>query len=97
MIPYINSKADVMNLVESAKNGEIEPSLAEKVLSNLVAEATLVEDKQSYPEGYGEPGYEGEALEPVWEERENPGAKIFKIGLTVPEMEALIQEVQNVQ
>ena len=96
MIPYINSETDVMNLVESVKSGEIEAAAAVKVLSNLMSEATLIENVQTYPEGYGEPGYEGEALEPIWEEKENPGAKIIKIGLTVSEVEALIQEVKNV-
>jgi len=96
MISYINSKTDAINLVKAAKRGEIEPATVENVLNNLISEAVLVEDVQTYPEGYGEIGYEGETLEPIWEEKENPGAKIFKIGLTVSEVEAMIQEVQNV-
>ena len=96
MIPYINSKTDVSNLVSAAKAGEIDSGVVIDCLEGLISGTRLTEDVQLYPEGYGEIGYEGEELPPIWEESENKNAKLFKTGLTVAEVETMIQEVKNV-
>lgn len=71
----IATKQDYLNLI--ADGFDVREGL--QVLLNT---SKMQVDVQTYPDGYGEPEYEGEALEPVWEEQLNRNGKIYRIGWT---------------
>lgn len=91
---FINTKQDVLNLFNSAQRGAIDKDKMIQVFQSLIDESVIEENKQIYPDGYGQPGYEGPALEPVIVRSVNTSAKVFRIGMTVDEIEQLINEVK---
>ena len=46
------------------------PEYAE-FMESLKGSMTRKQDVQVYPEGYNQPGYEGDKLEPIWEDVED--------------------------
>jgi hypothetical protein len=54
----------------------------------LKGSMTRKQDVQVYPEGYGQPGYEGETLEPIWEDVEDLST-IARFGFTKAEIEGV--------
>ena len=56
----INDRADLDSL-----KGTPEYDHFMQMLSGSIKKVT---DVQEYPEGYGEPDYDGETLEPIWQE-----------------------------
>lgn len=59
----INTREDLDAIAGTQQHAEF--------MAALKGSMTIKQDVQVYPEGYGQPGYEGEALEPVWEELED--------------------------
>lgn len=59
----INTREDL-----DAIEGTIEHA---EFIAALKGSMTRKQDVQAYPEGYGQPGYEGPLLEPVWEDVED--------------------------
>ncbi|QII84166.1 hypothetical protein G3T20_05290 [Bordetella hinzii] len=62
-LPVINTRADLDKIQGTPEHDEF--------MSYLRGSMTRKVDAQTYPEGYGEPGYEGEALAPVWSDVED--------------------------
>lgn len=50
-------------------------------MAALKGSMTRKQDVQVYPEGYGQPGYEGPALEPIWQDVEDLSV-ITRFGFT---------------
>lgn len=55
----INTRADLDAIAGTPQHTEF--------MRALKGSMTLKQNVQVYPEGYGQPGYEGPALEPIWE------------------------------
>lgn len=60
----------------------------EQFMHMLKASMKRKQDVQVYPDGYGMPGYEGEALEPIWEEVEDLSC-IERFGLKKEDFEEI--------
>lgn len=58
--PIINTRADLDALVGTPEHAEF--------MRFLKGSMTRKQNVQAYPEGYGQPGYEGPALDPIWED-----------------------------
>ena len=82
---HIAIKQDYVNLIADGYD-------VREQLQVLLNTAKMQVDVQTYPEGYGEPEYEGEAFEPVWEEQLNRDGKIYRIGWTQKAVRELIAE-----
>ena len=82
---HIATKQDYFNLIDMGYDIRVQ-------LEQLLSTATQRVDVQKYPEGYGEAEYQGEAVEPIFEEQPDPNGKIFRIGWTVEEVEKLLSE-----
>lgn len=83
MIPTINSRPDL----ESLRNTEYFAEAIRSIAGTMAIRINIAE----YPDGYGEPDYEGPEIEPVWEEREDL-ATIKRFGFTKAE---IIEELEN--
>lgn len=59
----INSRADLDAIAGTPEHTEF--------MAALKGSMTRKQDTQVYPDGYGQPGYEGETLEPIWEDVED--------------------------
>ena len=59
----INTREDLNAIVGSEEHSEF--------MRYLKGSMTRKQDVQAYPEGYGQPGYEGETLEPIWQDVED--------------------------
>lgn len=59
----INTREDLDAIAETEKHVEF--------MQVLKGSMTRKVDVQTYPEGYGKPDYEGETLEPIWQEVED--------------------------
>ena len=55
----INTRADLDAIAGTPQHTEF--------MRALKGSMTLKQSVQVYPEGYGQPGYEGPTLEPIWE------------------------------
>lgn len=71
----INSRADL----DAIK--DIFPDRHAEFMEALKGSMTRRQDVQVYPEGHGQPGYEGELLEPIWEDVEDLST-ITRFGFT---------------
>lgn len=60
-LPVINTREDLDSLKES------NPAQYLEFMAYLKGSMTRQQNTAVYPEGYGQPGYEGQAVEPVWE------------------------------
>lgn len=58
--PIINTRADLDALSGTAEHAEF--------MRFLKGSMTRKQNAQVYPDGYGQPGYEGPALDPIWED-----------------------------
>ena len=59
----INTRADLDALIGTPEHDEF--------MAMLKGSITRKHDMQVYPEGYNQPGYEGDKLEPIWEDVED--------------------------
>lgn len=59
----INTRADLDAIAGTPEHAEF--------MAALRGSMTRRQDTQVYPEGYGQPGYDGPALEPVWADVED--------------------------
>ncbi|MEX3628272.1 MAG: hypothetical protein VB138_01170 [Burkholderia sp.] len=76
-LPVLNTRADL-----DAIGGTTEPAA---FMDYLRGSLTRQVDTQTYPEGYGQPGYEGDPLPPVWTEVEDL-TTINRFGFTKDEV-----------
>ena len=58
--PLINTREDLDAIAGTPEHGEF--------MARLAGSMTRKQDVQIYPEGYGQPGYDGPLLEPIWED-----------------------------
>lgn len=58
--PIINTRADLDALAGTPEHAEF--------MRFLKGSMTRKQNVQTYPDGYGQPGYEGPALDPIWED-----------------------------
>lgn len=58
--PIINTRADLDALAGTPEHAEF--------MRSLKGSMTRKQNVQVYPDGYGQPGYEGPALDPIWED-----------------------------
>lgn len=63
MHPFINTRADLDALIGTPAHAEF--------MRHLRGSMTRRQNVQTYPEGYGQPDYEGPILEPIWEDIED--------------------------
>jgi|GEM_PF-2525804 len=63
--PLINTREDL----EAVK--ETNPQAYADFMQKLKGSMSRRENKAVYPEGYGQPGYEGEVIEPDWQDVED--------------------------
>lgn len=61
--PIINTRADLDALAGTREHAEF--------MRFLKGSMTRKQNVQVYPEGYGQPGYEGPTLDPIWEDVED--------------------------
>lgn len=61
--PVINTRADLDAISGTPAHTEF--------MNRLAGSMTRRQNVQTYPTGYGQPGYEGPALEPIWEDVED--------------------------
>jgi len=59
----INTRADLDAIAGTPEHTEF--------MAALKGSMTRKQDTQAYPDGYGQPGYEGETLEPIWADVED--------------------------
>lgn len=59
----INTREDLDALIGTPEHDEF--------MAMLKGSMTRKQDVQVYPEGYNQPGYEGDKLEPIWEDVED--------------------------
>lgn len=64
-LPVINTREDLDHLAEQS------PAQHAEFMLYLKGSMTRKQNIAVYPEGYGQPGYEGPAIEPVWEDVED--------------------------
>jgi hypothetical protein len=59
----INTRKDLDAIQGTAEHSEF--------MASLKGSMTRKQDVQEYPNGYNQPGYEGEVLEPIWNDVED--------------------------
>ena len=59
----INTRADLDAIAGTPEHAEF--------MARLAGSITRMLNVQSYPGGYGQPGYEGQTLEPIWQDVED--------------------------
>lgn len=74
----INTRADLDAIAGTPEYDEF--------MEALKGTMTRKQDTQVYPEGYGQPGYEGETLEPIWSDVEDLST-IERFGFTKDDFE----------
>ena len=74
----INTRADLDAIAGTPEHAEF--------MAALKGTMTRKQDTQVYPDGYGQPGYEGETLEPVWTDVEDLST-IERFGFTKKDFE----------
>lgn len=62
-LSVINTRADLDAIAGTPEHTEFIRRLRGSMVSR--------QNVQTYPEGYGRPGYEGPQLEPIWQETED--------------------------
>ena len=77
MKPIINTREDLDALIGTPEH--------EQFMQILKGSMKRKQNVQVYPEGYGQPDYEGEKLEPIWEEVEDLSL-IERFGFTKEEL-----------
>lgn len=60
-LPVINTREDLNALAKT------NPEQFLEFMAYLKGTMSRMEDTAVYPEGYGQPGYEGDVIEPVWQ------------------------------
>lgn len=60
-LPVINTREDLDSLKDT------NPAQYLEFMAYLKGSMTRQQNTAVYPDGYGQPGYEGPAVEPVWE------------------------------
>jgi len=78
--PLINTRADLDSIAGTPEHAEF--------ISMLKGSMTQRHNAAVYPEGYGQPGYVGPAVEPVWADSEDLST-IERFGFTKDEILAL--------
>ena len=73
--PLINTREDLDAIKES------NPQTYSEFMQKLKGSMTRRTNTAVYPEGYGQPGYEGPVVDPVWEDVEDLSA-IEQFGFT---------------
>lgn len=73
----INTREDLDALEGTPEHAEF--------MARLAGSMTRRQNVQVYPEGYGRPGYEGPAIEPVWQDVEDLSA-VERFGFTKSEV-----------
>lgn len=63
LIPIINNREDLDHLVDTPEHAQF--------MDYLKGSMTRKQDTAIYPDGYGQPGYEGPKVEPVWTDIED--------------------------
>lgn len=76
-LPVLNTRADLDAIAGTPEHAEF--------MDYLRGSLTRLVDTQTYPEGYGQPDYEGEPMPPVWTEVEDLAA-IERFGFTKAEV-----------
>ena len=76
----INTRADLDSLAGTPEHAAF--------VAMLKGSMTMRTNVAVYPEGYGQPGYAGTAVEPVWEDTEDLST-IGRFGFTKDEIQAL--------
>jgi len=61
--PLINTRADLDAIAGTPEHAEF--------MALLAGSMTRKQNVQTYPDGYGQPGYEGPTLEAIWEDVED--------------------------
>lgn len=74
----INSREDLDAIAGTPEYDEF--------IEALKGSMTRKQDTQTYPDGYGKPGYEGETLEPIWQDVEDLST-IERFGFTKADFE----------
>lgn len=64
-LPVINTREDLDHLAEQ------NPAQHAEFMLYLKGSMTRKQNVAVYPEGYGQPGYEGPAVDPIWEDVED--------------------------
>lgn len=78
MKTIINTRADLDALIGTPEYDEF--------MALLAGSMTRKQNTQEYPDGYNQPGYEGETLEPIWEDVEDLST-IERFGFTKEDFE----------
>ncbi|WP_438979103.1 hypothetical protein [Polynucleobacter sp.] len=73
LIPIINNREDLDHLIDTPEHDQF--------MEYLKGSITRKQDTAIYPESYGQPGYEGPAVEPVWTDIEDLST-ITRFGFT---------------
>lgn len=76
----INTRADLDAIAGTEEHA--------KFIAGLKGSMTRRQDVQVYPDGYGQPGYNGESLGPIWEDVEDLST-IERFGFTKEEVNEL--------
>lgn len=79
-LPVLNTREDLDAIAGTPEYGDF--------IAYLKGSLTRLVDTQTYPEGYGEPGYEGEPLAPAWSEVEDLST-VERFGFTKAEILAM--------
>lgn len=59
----INTREDLDAIADTPEHAEF--------MASLKGSMTRRQDARVYPDGYGQPGYDGETLEPIWTDVED--------------------------
>ena len=78
--PLINTRADMDSIAGTPEHAAF--------IASLKGSMTQRHDDAVYPEGYGQPGYAGPAVDPVWVDSEDLST-IERFGFTKDEILAL--------
>lgn len=73
----INTRADLDAIAGTPEHAEF--------MARLAGSMTRRQNVQTYPEGYGQPGYEGPTLNPIWEDVEDLST-VERFGFTKSEV-----------
>jgi len=73
LIPIVNNREDLDHLIGTSEHDQF--------MDYLKGSMTRKQDTAVYPEGYGQPSYEGPVVEPVWTDIEDIST-ITRFGFT---------------
>lgn len=93
MPQWLNSKQDYINIIIESQAGRLPVGEVRTALHRLAASVDALVNVAEYPPDYGTPAYDGPPIAPVWEQRPAPNGHLYQLGLTVAEVEALLEEI----